>query len=530
LLILLGAVGFVLLIACTNVANLLLARAAARRKEVAIRSALGAGRWRLVRQFLTESVLLSLIGGAAGLLVAKWTVRALSTLAASYLSRAGEVSLDWRVVAFTTALSIITGVAAGLAPALHVSRSDVQETLKESGNAGSSSRGTWMRSALAVAEVASALVLLVGAGLLVRSFLRLQQVETGVRPDNVLTMRVSLPAARYDTTEKSAIFYREILGRVGALPGVESAGVINMLPLQRYGSNGEIQVEGRDQLPPGKVPLTEYRLASAGYFQSLGIPLLRGRLFDATDERDTARNVVVSQTLVRTFFPEGDAVGKRLKAGGPDWWTIVGVVGDVRQSGLTQPSRPELFFPYTAYRGDGMTLVVKADSDPTDLTAAVRREVQEVDPNQPVYNVRTMQEVIDLSISSSRLNMTLLSVFAGLATLLAVVGIYSVMSYLVTQRTREIGIRMALGAQAGSVLRLVVRHGLKLASAGVLLGLTGSLLLTRLMSSLLFGVSATDPLTLFTISVVLVGVALLASYIPARRAARVDPLVALRHQ
>jgi putative ABC transport system permease protein len=530
LLILLGAVGFVLLIACTNVANLLLARAASRRKEVAIRSALGAGRWRLVRQFLTESVLLSLIGGAAGLVVAKWAVRALSTLAAGYLSRAGEVSLDWRVVAFTTALSVITGVAAGLAPALHVSRADVQETLKESGNAGSSARGTWMRSALAVAEVASALVLLVGAGLLVKSFLRLQQVETGVRPENVLTMRVSLPQARYDTTEKSALFYREVLGRVEALPGVRAAGVINMLPLQRYGSNGEIQVEGRDQLPPGKVPLTEYRLASAGYFQALGIPLLRGRLFDAGDERDTARNVVVSQTLARTFFPEGEAVGKRIKAGGPDWWTIVGVAGDVRQSGLAQPSRPELYFPYTAYRGDGMTLVLKADSDPSDLTAAVRREVQSVDPNQPVYNVRTMREVIDLSISNSRLNMTLLSIFAGLATLLSVVGIYSVMSYLVTQHTREIGIRVALGASPANILRLVIGQGLWLTLAGIALGALAAFGLTRLMSSLLYGVEGTDPATYALVSALLLLVALAACYVPARRATKVDPLVALRYE
>jgi putative ABC transport system permease protein len=530
LLILLGAVGFVLLIACTNVANLLLARAASRRKEVAIRSALGAARWRLVRQFLTESVLLALLGGAAGLVVASWTVRALSALAAGYLARAGDVGLDWRVVAFTTALSVLTGVAAGLAPALHVSRADVQETLKESGNAGSSARGTWLRSGLAVAEVASALVLLVGAGLLVKSFLRLQQVESGVRPENVLTMRVSLPAARYDTAQKAGLFYREVLGRVSALPGVEEAGVINMLPLQRYGSNGEIQVEGRDPLPPGRIPLTEYRRASTGYFKALGIPLLAGRLFDASDERDTSRNIVVSQSLARTFFPEGDAVGKRIKTGGPDWWTIVGVVGDVRQAGLAQPSRPELFFPYTANRDDGMTLVVKGANDPADLTAAVRGEVQSVDPNQPVYNVRTMQEVIDLSISNSRLNMTLLGAFAALATLLAVVGIYSVMSYLVTQSTREIGIRVALGASRANILRLVVGQGLVLTLTGVGVGALAAFGLTRLMSSLLYGVEGTDPATYALVSALLLLVALAACYVPARRATKVDPMVALRYE
>ncbi len=530
LLILLGAVGFVLLIACTNVANLLLARAAARRKEVAIRSALGAGRWRLVRQFLTESVLLSIAGGAAGLLVAHWTLKGLSALAAGYVSRAGEVGLDWRVLGLAAVLSVLTGVVSGIAPALHASRADVQETLKESGNAGSSPRGTWLRSGLAVAEVASALVLLVGAGLLVKSFLRLQQVETGLRPEGVLTMRVSLPAARYDTAQKSSIFYREALGRVSALPGVEAAGIINMLPLQRYGSNGEIQVEGRPPLPPGRVPLTEYRTASAGYFKALGIPLLAGRLFETADEAEGARPVVVSQTLVRTFFPEGEALGKRISTGGDSWWTVVGVVGDVKQSGLTQPSRPELFFPYTASRADGMTLVIRSANDPADLTAAVRREVQAVDPNQPVYNVRTMEEVIDLSISNRKLNMTLLTIFAGLATLLSVVGIYSVMSYLVTQHTREIGIRVALGARPSNILRLVLGQGLALTLVGVGVGALAALGLMRLMSSLLYGVEGTDPLTYVSVSLLLILVALAACYVPARRAMRVDPLVALRYE
>ncbi|HEX8560747.1 MAG TPA: ABC transporter permease [Pyrinomonadaceae bacterium] len=530
LLILLGAVGFVLLIACTNVANLLLARAASRRKEVAIRSALGAGRWRLMRQFLTESVLLALLGGAAGLLVAVWTLRGLSTLAAGYLARPDEVGLDWQVLAFTAGLSILTGVVAGLAPALHASRADVQETLKESGNAGSSGRGTWLRGGLAVAEVAAALVLLVGAGLLVKSFLRLQRVETGLRPEGVLTMRVSLPEARYDTPQKTAVFYREVLGRVSSLPGVEAAGVINMLPLQRYGTNGEIRVEGREPLPPGRVPLTEFRTASAGYFKALGIPLLAGRVFEPADESEGARHVVVSRALVRTFFPDGDALGKRVQAGGDSWWTIVGVVGDVKQSGLTRPSRPELFFPYTAYRADGMTLVVRGAGDASELTGAVRREVQAVDPNQPVYNVRTMTEVIDLSISNRRLNMTLLTIFAGLATLLAVVGIYSVMSYLVTQHTREIGIRVALGARPANILKLVLGQGLWLTLAGVGVGALAAFGLTRLMSSLLYEVEGTDVTTYASVSLLLVAVALVACYVPARRATKVDPLIALRYE
>ncbi len=531
LLMLLGAVGFVLLIACTNVANLLLARAAARRKEVAIRSALGAGRWRLMRQFLTESVLLALLGGAAGLLVARWTLQALTSLASGYLARPGEVGLDWKVLAFTAALSLLTGVVAGLAPALHVSRADVQETLKESGNAGSSARGTWLRSGLAVAEVAAALVLLVGAGLLVKSFLRLQQVETGLRPEGVLTMRVSLPASRYDTPEKTSIFYREVLGRVSALPGVEAAGVINMLPLQLSGSNGEIEVEGREPLPSGRVPLTEYRTASAGYFKALGIPLQAGRLFDAADESAGGRSIIVSRELVRTFFPDGDALGKRIRAGGGDyWWTVVGVVGDVKQSSLTRPSRPELLFPYTAYRADGMTLVVRAPSDPASMAAAVREQVQAIDPNQPVYAVRTMEEVIDLSVSNRKLNMVLLSIFAGLATLLSVVGIYSVMSYLVTQHTREIGIRVALGAQPGSILRLVLGQGLSLTLVGVAVGALAAFGLSRLMSSLLYEVEGSDVTTYVSVSLLLTFVALLACYIPAHRATKVDPLVALRYE
>jgi predicted permease len=475
-------------------------------------------------------VLLALLGGAAGLLVALWTLQALSTLASGYLARPGEVGLDWKVLAFTAALSLLTGVVAGLAPALHVSRADVQETLKESGNSGSSARGTWLRSGLAVAEVAAALVLLVGAGLLVKSFLRLQRVETGLRPEGVLTMRVSLPESRYDTPEKTSIFYREVLGRVSALPGVEAAGVINMLPLQLSGSNGEIEVEGREPLPPGRVPLTEYRTASAGYFKALGIPLQAGRLFEPADESEGVRSVIVSRELVRTFFPDGDALGKRIRAGGPHWWTVVGVVGDVKQSSLMQPSRPELLFPYTAYRADGMTLVVRAPSDPAAMTAAVRGEVQAIDPNQPVYAVRTMEEVIDLSVSNRKLNMVLLSIFAGLATLLAVVGIYSVMSYLVTQHTREIGIRVALGARPANILRLVLGQGLSLTLGGVAVGALAAFGLSRLMSSLLYEVEGSDLTTYVSVSLLLTAVALLACYIPARRATKVDPLIALRYE
>src|SRR5215213_8652154 len=303
-----------------------------------------------------------------------------------------------------------------------------------------------------------------------------------------------------------------------------------MLPMQRYGSNGEIEIEGREPQPPGRVPLTEYRLASAGYFKALGIHLHAGRVFEPGDEAASARPVVVCRELVRTFFPDGDALGKRVRAGGDDWWTIVGVVGDVKQSGLTQPSRPELYFPYPAYRPDGMTLVVRAAHDPEEMAAVVRREVQAVDPNQPVYEVRTMEEVINRSISTLRLNMTLLTIFAGLATLLAVVGIYSIMSYLVTQHTREIGIRVALGAQPGNILKLVLGQGLALTLVGVCVGALVAFGLTHLITRFLYEVGGNDPLTYVSVSLLLIVVALVACYIPARRATKVDPLVALRYE
>ena len=537
LLILLGAVGFVLLIACTNVANLLLARAATRRREIAIRSALGAGRTRLIRQFLTESVLLSVVGGAAGLVVAKWGVDALVALAAGLLPRATEIGLDWRVLAFTLLLSVLTGIVFGLAPALQVSKIDVQEALKEGGSAGTSPRGNALRSMLAVLEVASALVLLVGAGLLIKSFVRLQQVDSGLRPENVLTMRITLPETKYNSTQASTAFYKEVLERVSALPGVEATGAINLLPIQQYGTNGNVRIEGRTPDPAGRDPLVEFRTTSPDYFRALGVPLIAGRFFGAQDGEGSAPVVIVNQAFAQKLLPGQDPVGKRIlgdKPDGSDNMTIVGVVGDVKQSGLTQASRPEIFSPYTQPLWEGMTrsmtLVVRASVDAPTLTPLIRREVLAVDPAQPVYNVQTMETVIERSVSGSRLNMMLLSIFAGLALVLALVGIYSVMSYLVAQHTREIGIRMALGAQPWNILKLVLGQGLMLALIGVMIGLLGAFALTRLMASLLFGVTATDPLTYLAVSLLLLLVSLVACYLPARRAMKVDPMVALRYE
>ncbi len=532
LLILLGAVGFVLLIACTNVANLLLARAAARRREIAIRTALGAGRARLVRQFLTESLLLSILGGLLGLLVAQWAIRGLVSMTAGVLPRAGEVGLDIRVLGFTLLLSLLTGLIFGLAPALQTSKADVQDTLKDGGTSGSSPRANWLRSTLAVAQIASAIVLLVGAGLLVKSFVRLQQVESGLKPENVLTMRITLPEAKYGTAEPATAFYTQVLERISALPGVQAAGAINLLPVQRSGTNGSVQIVGDPPDPSGQGPLVELRTATPDYFRALGIPLVKGRFFEPA-AREKLPVAIVNQTFARVILKDQDPLTKQIQNDDTPI-LIVGVVADVKQAGLTTPPRPEMFLPYNSPLWPGMTqsmsLVVRASSDPATLTAAIRREVLAVDPAQPVYNVLTMGQVLDESISRQRLNMTLLSIFAALALLLSTIGIYSVMSYLVTQHTREIGIRMALGARPKDVLKLVMGQGLMLTLIGVGFGVAGALVLTRLMESLLFGVRSTDLLTFVGVSLLLMCVALLACYIPARRAMRVDPMIALRYE
>ena len=534
LFLLLGAVGLVLLIACTNVANLLLARAASRRSEIALRAALGARRGRLVRQFLTESVLLSLLGGVCGLLLAKWGTDVLVSMATGYLPVMTEISLDWRVLGFTLGLSLLTGIVFGLAPAMHISKTDLQDAIKDGGSGGASRRGGWLRGLLVVAEVAAALILLVGAGLLLKSFLHLQRVNPGFRTENVLTMRISLPDGKYKSTEANAGFYRQLLDRVAPLPGVEASGVINLLPVLQAGYNGEFQIVGQEPDTSGKPPLVEIRMISPDYFRALGVPLVSGRTFTARDQQGSEAVAIVNQEFARRLTPNQDPLGKYIKDDEGPGIKIVGVVGDVKQFGLIAPTIPELYTPYTQPAPPGatqtMTLVVRTFGDPEALAPALRKEVSSVDPAQPVYEVQTMQAVIGKSVSYQRLNMQLLGIFATLAMILAVIGIYSVMSYQVSQHTREIGIRMALGAQPWHVLRLILRQGLALTLIGVVLGVAGAFALTRLLASLLFGVTASDPLTYVLVSLLLIFVALLACIVPARRATKVDPLFALRYQ
>ncbi|MEP7342879.1 MAG: ABC transporter permease [Acidobacteriota bacterium] len=535
LLVLLAAVGFVLLISCTNVANLLLARAATRRREIAIRLALGAGRGRLLRQLLTESALLSLLGGALGLVIAYWGVQALVKIAAGILPRAGEVTLDGRVVVFTVGLSLLTGFIFGLAPALQSSKADLQHDLKEgSAAAGNQQRG-WLRSLLVVGEIAAALVLLIGASLLIKSFSRLQQTESGLRPDNVLTAGISLPDTKYETPESITQFHKQVLDKVSSLPGVQSAGIISKIPLQDWGYNGDVQIEGQAPPPPGnRDQYVEFRVVSPDYFRALGIPLVAGRLLDSRDQPDTAPSVTVNQTFVRSFLADQDPIGKTVRRGGDAKYQIVGVVGDVKQAGLARESRPEMYWAYPQSPDTGLTsnvgLVVRATANPAALTSAVRNAVLAVDPGQPIHNVQTMEEVIADSVSDRRLNTLLLTLFAGVALALALIGVYSVMSYLVVQNTREIGIRIALGAQVRDVLRLVIGQGMLLTLIGIGIGVALSLALTRLMTTLLYGVTATDPLVFVAAPLILVAVALLACFIPAWRATKVDPILALRYE
>jgi len=529
--VLLGAVGFVLLIACANVANLLLARAASRQKEIAVRTALGATRTRIVRQLLTESVLLSLVGGALGLLLAMWGVELLVALLPPEAPRASEINLDGRVLGFTFAVSLLTGLVFGLAPALASSKPDLNDALKEGGRtaAGGFKRNR-IRGLFVVAEVALALVLLIGAGLLIKSFMRLREVNPGFDPQNVLTMQLSVPKAKYPDNKQIAAFFQETLQRVGNVPGVTEAGAVSSLPLSGSGATRFFAIDGGPPTPPGQGPNAGYDVASPGFFGALKIPLLNGRDFTERDNADAPPVVVINETMARRFWPGEDVIGKRLAIGGQPWRTIVGVVGDVRHSSLDAEPRPQMYFSYLQDTLPFMSLAVRTTTDPASMVAALRSEIHAIDKDQPVFAIKTMNEVLARSVSQRRLYMTLLGIFAGIALLLAAVGIYGVMSYSVTQRTHEIGIRMALGARSSDVLRLVVGQGMTLALVGVVAGLIAALAMTRVIASLLYGVSATDPATFAIVSVVLTTVALLACYIPARRATKVDPMIALRHE
>jgi putative ABC transport system permease protein len=534
LVVLLIAVGFVLLIACANVANLLLARATARQKEIAIRQALGARRSRLIRQLLTESLLLALVSGGAGLLLALWSVDLIVRLNESNIPRASEVGVDGRVMVFTLIVSMLTAVLFGLFPALQTSKADLQAALKEGGR-GSTAGSPHVRRALVVAEVALALILLIGAGLMIKSFIRLQNVDPGFDPKNVLTAEVSLPAFKYREKAQISSFFRQVIEQIKNSPGVESVGAITGLPLTGSGWSGSFNIEGQAVAPGQAEPHSALRAITPGYFEAMKIRLIAGRFFDERDEAGSKLVVIIDQTLAEHYFPNQDPVGKRVEFGmggpnGPAWREVVGVVGRVRHKRLDAEVKDHIYFPQAQNPQSIMSLVVRTSTDPEGATSTIRSAVASVDKDQPIHRVTTMEQVRSDSVSSKRLTMLLLAIFAGVALILAAVGIYGVMSYTVTERTHEIGIRMALGAKAADVLRLVIGQGMALALAGVAIGIGAALLLTRFMQTLLFGVTATDATTFMLISLLLAGVALLACYLPARRATRVDPMVALRYE
>ncbi|HEU5180083.1 MAG TPA: ABC transporter permease [Candidatus Polarisedimenticolia bacterium] len=532
LLILFGAVGMVLLIACANIANLLLARGAGRRKEIAIRMAVGASRARLVRQFLTESVLLASLGGCLGLGMAAWGVDLLVASAPAALPRLNEIRIDGWVLGFTAMVSLLTGLLFGLAPALQAGSADQNDSLKEGGRAGGGAPRQRLRALLVVGEVAISLVLLIGAGLLVRSFLRVTGDDRGFDGSRVLTATLALPNASYSDTARQTAFYAQLVEKVGALPDVEAAGIVSHLPLGGDNTNSGLLIEGKT-FPDNEPPLADDRLVSPDYFRAMGIPILKGRGFTEHDDASAPQVALINETLARKFFPGEDPIGKRI---GMNWkmeglQEVVGVVKDVRHDGLDLPLFPTVYVPYRQAIDPGMTLVVRArNKDPLQLSGAVRAQVHAIDPNQPISSLRTMDEVASESVGPRRFSTTLFGAFAALALFLAALGIYGVIAYSVTQRTHEIGIRMALGARRRDVLRLVIGQGLQPVGIGVLAGLLAALPLTRLLSGLLFGVGATDPWTFAGIPLLLAGIGLLACYFPARRAAAVDPLTALRHE
>jgi putative ABC transport system permease protein len=536
LLVLLGAVGFVLLIACANVANLLLARAAVRQKEIALRLALGASRARLTRQFLTESVLLAVLGAVVGLMLAFAGLHVLKTFIPDTIARADAIGIDARVLVFTGLVALATGMIFGLAPATQASNFSLNETLKEGGrDAAGGSKGVRLRGLLVIAEVAVSFVLLIGAGLLINSFLHLRNLDPGFRADHLLTAKIEMSELKYPDRERRIPFLDEVLRRVTALPGVKSAAIAGNLPLTYNGDSMYVGVEGIPDPPPDKRVDVIYRAIGPGYFSTMGIPLVRGRDFTDQDTIDTGIAVVVSEKTAQHFWPGQDPLGKRLKPGSTTsdspWREVIGVVKDVRQNDFITAPKLQMYMSYRQLKSLAPNaLVVRTTVEPMSLAIPLRNAVWAVDKDQPVSNINTMENIVSTAVARQRFSTMLLGVFAGLALVLAAVGIYGVMSYSVAQRTREIGIRMALGAQRSDVLRMTVTQGLKLVFIGVAIGLVAAFVLTRLMATLLFGVSATDPATFASIAVVLLLVALLASYIPALRATKVDPMVALRYQ
>ena len=534
LLILMGAVGFVLLICCANVANLLMARATERQREVAIRKALGAGRWRLARQLLTESVLLAFLGGIFGLLIAWWTTRGLASAASGAVPRIADVSVDGWVLCFTLGLSVLTGVIFGVFPVLHSSHADVNDALKEnSAGSGTGKVRKRLREVLVVGELAISLVLLVGAGLTLESLFHVLRTDPGFKPDGVLTARFSLPDVKYKTDDQRRQLVARLTEKLASIPGVQAAGFKNPL---LGGWQNSFAIGGRPLPDPEHLPSAEMSRVSPGALEAMNSELLRGRFFTQGDSENTPKVCIIDDRLAGQYWPGEDPVGKPVlmdepKPGEqPPVTTVVGVIHEIKNYGVDQPVLPEIFVPYAQRPGSGGNLVVRSTADASAITNAMRAAAQSLDPDLPVYDVRTLESFVAENVAPRRLSVLLLSLFAGLALALATVGIYGVMSYSVTQRHREIGIRMALGAQTGDVLTLVVRQGTWLAAAGVGIGLIAALGATRLIARLLFGIQPSDPLTFITVALLLSMVALVASYIPARRAARIDPMVALRYE
>lgn len=534
LLVLFGAVGLVLLIACANVANLLLARAASRHREMAIRTALGASQWRIARQLLTESLLLAVLGGIIGLLLGVWGVKSFAVGSPVDMPGLKDAGLDPAVFAFTAGVTLLTGILFGLAPALSISRVKVRDALKESARGGGESRVRQrLRDLLVVGEVALSLVLLIGAGLLVSSFVRLRDVNPGFDARNVLTTNLALASAKYPDAEKQARAFSEMLGRVGSAPGVEAAAVIFPLPFSGVGAANTFLIDGQPVSRPEDTPVANYRAISADYFKVMRVPVLRGRTFTERDGASGPPVIIVNESLARRYFGNAEVVGQHITIERADVSKqvkaeVVGVVGDVRHEGLDTLAGPEFYIPYQQAPEPEMDLVVRTTS--VNMAAGVRDRIKEVDPEQYVPAVGSLTDLLSLSLARRRFDTLLTGLFAGLALLLATVGIFGVTAYAVTQRTREIGVRMALGAQPRDVLRLVLGRGLKLILYGIGAGLAVAFVLTRVLSTMLYGVTSTDPLTFIAVSLGLIFVALLACYIPARRATKVDPLIALRYE
>jgi putative ABC transport system permease protein len=532
--VLFGAVGLVLLIACVNFANLLLARGAAREQELVVRVALGAGRWRLTRQMLTESVLLACLGGAGGLLLAWWGVDLLVSLKPENLPRLESIKVDGSVLLFALGISVLTGIIFGLAPAWAATRVNVSDALRESGRGTVGGARQRVRSGLVVVELALALILLVGAGLLIKSFWQLRSVQPGFNPQQLLTLRLELPETRYKEIPKQMQFRRAVLEGINSLPGVQAA-LVSELPLSGESLHHDFTREGWN-LQPGTEPDVQTRSVLGDYFRTMQIPLLQGREFTTQDKEDAPLVGIANQTLVERYFKDENPLGKRVRWArnpGNTWITIVGVVADVKHFGLDTPEEPALYTPYAQAGAPWkrwMTLVARTPGEPTAFASTIQKQIWQIDAQLPVTKLRPMAEVMARSFAERRFNMLLLGLFAAVALVLAAIGIYGVISYAVTQRTHEIGVRMALGARPGDVLGLVIRQGMQLALLGIGLGVAGAFGLTRWMASMLFGVTPSDPLTYAVIALLLAGVALLACYLPARRATRVDPLRALRYE